>query len=151
MVRKKKKRDPCHATGMEDRRPADPTARNAACFPIEITPKVFSVRTRAWKSRCLSASSSMFSLGPRISPCLSRRLPDQPTWVVGKLLSDILRAVIQDFLSVCQAHFPRALQWARDGQQNSDPCLVHNCRIGTLCAYSYEVSTALGWSPSASG
>ena len=41
--KKKRVRDPCHATGIEDRRPADPTTRNAACFPIEITQKIFSV------------------------------------------------------------------------------------------------------------
>ena len=84
--------------------------RNAACFPIEIIQKDIScLNTGVEIETSLCFIVNVF-LGPRIPPCLSRRLPEKPTLVVGKLWSDILRAVTQDFLSVCQALFPRALQ-----------------------------------------
>ena len=131
-----------------NRRP--PTCRShcakRSMFPNrDYSKDVFSLNTAVEIETSVCFINDVF-IGPRIPPCLSRRLPDQPTLVVGKLWSDILRAVIQDFLSVCQAYFPRALQKPCNGHvTDSTTATCARCSISILVPFCVltDMSTAL--------
>ena len=75
-------RDSCHATRIEDRRPSDPhCVKHCTFVPIEITSK----RYFLFEHGCGNGD------GPRIPPCLSRRLPTNQPWsYCGQSSSDLL-------------------------------------------------------------